>query len=219
MKKLLLILLLSSLSSINAMTRFTARNDTDQPITIAGEKTEATVQPHEEKELCLPCDLEIAVKNSADESRTTKVGWHTKLLVAKRNASGLQVSQHVKRCLIIRKTANRNLLITPVTRYNYPFYCEEISYPEGSDPITAEFAANITELEIRRAVPVEPYRAGTPTDRIKLEPMNGYVKDHPDLVVKLENDTDGLLITGGTWGLVEVKQLKLAEKFEEKRSE
>lgn len=214
MNKVLLVLLLSPLSSLNAMgaTRFTARNDTDQTITIVGEQVEATVQAHEEKELCLPCDSEITVKAMDDSVSKTKVGSHTKLLVAKRNAAGLQVSQHVKRCLIIRKTVKRDLLITPVTRYNYPFYCDEISCPDESDPITATFAANITTLEIRRAVPVESYPAGTPTDRIKLKPMTRFIEDNPDLVVKLENDTDGLLITDD-WL---VKQLKLTEKTEEK---
>src|SRR5690242_178299 len=115
----LLLLLLFSLSSANAMSRFLARNSTDYTVTLAGK----TLQPHEQIELNLNHydNVLVEAENNCATSINENVGLNTKLFdITKRENSSSHIHTHQ---LVVTKKQTRPLII--IRKYPYPLLVTE----------------------------------------------------------------------------------------------
>lgn len=147
MNKLLLLLLLFSLSSLNAMYRFTAHNNTGNTIEIGG----IILSPGESKQLCSPeSTITMYTKERGVDNVPVSitVDKETTLLKLDRTALLMLNPTQVKsRPLIIRNDAPLALILA-IRRPGYGICQDDIPCPEKTD-IALTIPADADQVDIR----------------------------------------------------------------------
>jgi|SRR5579872_1707050 hypothetical protein len=154
MKKLLLLLLFSSLSSLNAMRQVTVRNTTGYDmVEIDSNGNKLTIQPQESKQLhCPDSDTEIRITDPCREntpSTCISLGKETTLLTIDAVHTVNKViptTQKKTRPLIIYNSTKRALLLA-IHRPGYGIWQEEIACPAETD-FAVNTAADADRVDI-----------------------------------------------------------------------
>lgn len=216
MKKLVLALILSPLPPINAMQRFIAKNNTQNPVTLGGQ----IIAPNEEKEFKLPCWNPITIESSNETGPlVTILDADTRLIEinytnnSTSDSNTLTIQNPHKIGIIKRATRpliilNERLSPLVIEEENPVLLMPKVIESWGLSSASADLSANTKQVSIFSAETDRPYHANIPQSQQKLVRRKN---TEALLVVTLANNATGLRIFGEMFDTPKVAQLQHVE--------